>query len=275
MNARPLTLGFSPCPNDTYIFNALVNRRVPYAGPALAPPELEDVETLNEWAMRGELDITKVSCHAWGHLRDEYELLPAGAALGRGCGPLLVAWDGAGFTRPEDLAGRRVVVPGRYTTAALLLKLFLPDCETAALRFDHIMPAVARGEADAGVIIHESRFTYRRHGLVCVQDLGEWWERETGAPIPLGCIVMRKSLGPEARAAVSRGIVDSIRWADAHPAEGLPYIREHAQEMEAQVMRSHIDLYVNAFSKDLGDEGRRALDALLERGGALGLFPPL
>ena len=274
MNAQPLTLGFSPCPNDTYIFNALVNRRIDYQGPALAPPVLEDVETLNEWAMQGKLDITKISCHAWGHLQDEYALLPAGAALGRGCGPLLIVKEGAGFTRPEELIGRRIVVPGRYTTAALLLKLRLPECETSVLRFEQIMPAVARGEADAGVIIHESRFTYRRHGLVCVQDLGEWWEQETGAPIPLGCIVMRKSLGPDLHAAVSRGIVESIRWADAHPAEGLSYIQEHAQEMEAQVMQSHISLYVNAFSKDLGEEGGRALDALLEQGRAIGLFPP-
>ena len=267
---NPLTLGYSPCPNDTYIFNALVNGHLDWHGPALAPPLLEDVETLNDWALQGRLDITKVSCHALGHLRREYTLLPAGAALGRGCGPLLVTKE----TRQADgTSGWRIAIPGRFTTAALLLQLYAPGVQTVILRFDRIMESIAQGQVDAGVIIHESRFTYQQHGLRCVCDLGAWWEQESGLPIPLGCIVMRKSLGPDLHARVAAGIAASIRWADEHPLEVLPYIRAHAQEMDIEVMRNHIDLYVNSFSKDLGPEGQAAIEELLQRGEAVGLFP--
>lgn len=267
---NPLTLGYSPCPNDTYIFNALVNNHLDWRGPALAPPVLEDVETLNDWALQAKLDITKVSCHAWGHLRREYALLPAGAALGRGCGPLLVTK----ATRQADrMSGWRIAIPGKFTTAALLLQLYAPGVQTVILRFDRIMDAIAQDQVDAGVIIHESRFTYQQHGLRCVCDLGAWWEEESSLPIPLGCIVMRKSLGSELHAAVAAGIAASIRWADEHPKEVLPYIRAHAQEMDIEVMQNHIGLYVNSFSKDLGAEGQAAIEALLQRGEAAGLFP--
>ena len=270
MNKTPLTLGYSPCPNDTYIFNALVNRRIE-SGLELAEPLLDDVETLNDWAMGGRLDITKVSCHALGHLLGEYRLLPSGAALGRGCGPLFIT---GSRSKPAESAWR-IAIPGRYTTAALLLQLYRPGSQTVVMRFDRIMPAIQAGEVDAGVIIHESRFTYQTLGLTCIQDLGEWWERETGLPIPLGCILMRRSLGGELFAAVAEGIRASIRWADGHPEEGMAYIQQYAQEMDPAVMQSHINLYVNEFSKDIGEEGRAAIAELLRRGVALGLFPAL
>ena len=265
-----LTLGYSPCPNDTYIFNALVNGHVALAGAKLAQPLLEDVETLNEWALAARLDITKVSFHAYGHLRQDYRLLPSGAALGRGCGPLLIT---GSRPKPDNPAQWRIAIPGRYTTAALLLQLYRPGSQVVIMRFDRIMDALTAGEVDAGVIIHESRFTYQERGLTCLQDLGAWWEQETSLPIPLGCIVMRKNLDEGLYLAVAMAIRQSILWADAHPQEGLAYIRSHAQEIEREVMQSHIQLYVNDFSKDIGEEGTAAIDELMRRGERAGLFP--
>ena len=266
----PLTLGFSPCPNDTYIFNGLVHGRVDLRGAAFAEPVLEDVETLNAWALAGRLDVSKISCHALGHVLDRYALLHAGAALGRGCGPLLITAAGRG----GPIEHWRIAIPGEYTTAALLLRLYRPACRNLrVLRFDRIMDAIAMGEVDGGVIIHESRFTYQEHGLHCVQDLGAWWEATTGLPIPLGCIVARRTLAPEVRAAIDAAIAASIRWADTHPDEGWDYIRQHAQEMDEAVMQSHIGLYVNRFSHDLGEEGLQAMRELLARGVEAGVFP--
>ena len=201
---------------------------------------------------------------------DRYALLQAGAALGRGCGPLLITAGGRGGT----VEHWRIAIPGEYTTAALLLRLYRPACRNLrVLRFDRIMDAIASGEVDGGVIIHESRFTYQEHGLHCVQDLGAWWEATTGLPIPLGCIVARRTLAPEVRAAIDAAIAASIRWADTHPDEGWDYIRQHAQEMDEAVMQSHIGLYVNRFSRDLGDEGLQAMRELLARGAEAGVFP--
>ena len=266
----PLTLGFSPCPNDTYIFNALVHGRVEPRQGTFAEPLLEDVETLNAWALYGRLDVSKISFHALGHVLDRYTLLRTGAALGRGCGPLLIT--GAAATgRIEDW---RIAIPGQYTTAALLLRLYRPGCrKLTVMRFDSIMEAIAAGEVDGGVIIHESRFTYQEHDLRCVQDLGAWWEETTGLPIPLGCIVARRTLPPGLCTEIEQAIGASVRWADAHPDEGWDYIRCHAQEMVEGVMRSHINLYVNHFSRDLGDEGLRAVRELLRRGAEAGVFP--
>lgn len=267
-----VTLGFSPCPNDTYIFNALVHGRIPLSGFSLAGVHLEDVETLNEWALRGRLDISKLSFHAFGHVATDYTLLQAGAALGRGCGPLLIAGNG---DKPRDMTDWTVAIPGTYTTAALLLRLFRPACRhLVVMRFDRIMEAIAAGMVDAGVIIHESRFTYQGLGLHCIQDLGEWWEQTTGLPIPLGCIAIKKTLSDAVREEVDAAIAASIRWAETHPEEGWAYIQAHAQEMDPQVMRSHIDLYVNRYSKGLGEEGLHAVRELLRRGAADGLFPP-
>ncbi|MGI6657221.1 MAG: 1,4-dihydroxy-6-naphthoate synthase [Desulfobulbus sp.] len=269
--ASPLSLGYSPCPNDTYIFNGLVHGRVPLTRIRFAEPRLEDVETLNAWACEGRLDVSKVSFHALGHILDRYSLLRSGAALGRGCGPLLLTDPG---TRSRDLASWTIAIPGTYTTAALLLRLYRPDCRNlVVMRFDRIMDAIRRGEVDGGVIIHESRFTYAQLGLHCVQDLGAWWEETTSLPIPLGCIVARTNLAPEVREEIESAIAASIAWADAHPTERAAYIRAHAQEMDPAVLESHIGLYVNEYSRDLGDEGLQAVQELLRRGVDAGLFP--
>lgn len=267
----PLSLGFSPCPNDTYIFNALVNGQIAPRQVRFSPPLLEDVETLNDWALQGRLQVTKLSFHALGHVLDRYALLHAGAALGWGCGPLLIT---SGRKAPGDLSRWKIAIPGRLTTAALLLRLYAPACtDMVVLRFDQIMEALVRGEVDGGVIIHESRFTYQQLGLHCVQDLGQWWESATGLPIPLGCIVAQRALSHEQHQDITAAIAASIHWADAHPAETLPYIRAHSQEMAAEVVNSHIGLYVNAYSKDLGEDGLHAVRELLRRGAEIGLFP--
>jgi 1,4-dihydroxy-6-naphthoate synthase len=265
-----LTLGYSPCPNDTFIFYPLVHGLV--GSPEFRFSErLEDVETLNRLALKGELDITKISCHLLGFIRKEYCLLRSGGALGRGCGPLVVS---RRFTRMGELKGRRIVVPGRYTTAYLLLRLFDPELDNIIfLPFHEIMGAVANGEADAGVIIHESRFTFSDHGLTKLLDLGDWWENETGHPIPLGGIVAKRSLGEETVAILERMLRASVEYAFAHPGAANAYIRAHSQEMSDEVCSAHIELYVNRFSLDLGSEGEAAVTALLSRAEAAGLVP--
>lgn len=269
---KTLSLGYSPCPNDTFIFYALVHNRIDFAGPRFAPPLLEDVETLNGWALDKRLDVTKISCHALGHVLDEYCVLSAGSALGRGCGPLLVAASGMPET---SLVGKRIAIPGRLTTAAMLFRLFLPACtELVEMRFDTIMEAIRLREVDAGVIIHESRFTYAGQGLVCLQDLGQWWEEVSGQPIPLGCIVARRSLGTETLARIDRAIAASIDFAFASPDACLPYIRSHSQETADEVVQSHIGLYVNNYSRDLGSQGMAAIAAFLDRGRQAGVLPP-
>lgn len=267
---KTLTLGFSPCPNDTFIFHALVKGLIRSEGLAFKE-RLLDVEQLNQLALAAALDVTKVSFHLYGHIRKDYTLLPAGAALGRGCGPLLVAGEDCSIS---SLNRKPVALPGRYTTAALLLRLFAPRLENLVyLPFDRIMPAVISGEVSAGVIIHESRFTFREFGLRQLADLGEWWEADTGCPIPLGGIVAKSSLGGGIIASLGRLIAESIDHALANPLAPKEYIREHAQEMSDEVCAAHIGLYVNDFSRDLGDEGRRAVDLLMERGEATGLLP--
>jgi len=266
-----LSLGFSPCPNDTFIFHALVHGRVPCDGLSFSE-RLEDVETLNGLALSGLLDVSKVSCHLLGHILKDYLLLGSGGALGRGCGPLLVAREPLD---PAQLAGRRIALPGRYTSAALLLRLFDPSlADFVLLPFDRIMAAVADGSVAAGVIIHESRFTFASHGLLQILDLGEWWERETGHPIPLGGIAARRDLGRETLLALERGIARSVDYALQHPAESRPYIRAHSQEMSDQVCDAHIGLYVNGFSRGLGREGEAAVRLLLGRAAAAGIVPP-
>lgn len=272
-----LTIGYSPCPNDTFIFYALMHGIIPLRHIHFAPPLLEDVETLNTRTMnRGmhttldtRLDVTKLSFHALGHVQDSYTMLNAGAALGRGCGPLLI-------TRPDQQTAPsfwRIAIPGQYTTAALLLQLFLPEhSQTIMMPFDTIMDAVKEGKADAGVIIHESRFTFQDYGLVCVQDLGEWWEKETGLPIPLGCIAARTSLGQPAIKETEEAIASSLDWAYAHPEACTAYIKQHAQELDDQVISEHIKLYVNNYSRDLAETGRAAVKELLRRGKNAGIF---
>ena len=268
-NQAALSLGYSPCPNDTFIFCGLTEGHVPLGPLCFAPPLLEDVETLNSWAMQGRLDVTKLSFHALGHLLDRYTLLDSGAALGRGCGPLLVTKQASG-----DPASWTVAIPGTLTTAALLLRLFLGhSCRVVVMRFEKIIAAVLAGEVDAGLIIHESRFTYQERGLHCVQDLGSWWEEETGLPIPLGCIAARRSLAPELRAAVEQAIAESICWARAQLPACMGSIRQHAHELDEAVIAAHIKLYVNDFSLSLGAEGHAAVQELLYRGQKAGVFP--
>ena len=247
---HPLTLGFSPCPNDTFIFHALVNGLADKLGLKLASPELADVETLNQWAMHRRLDVTKISFHALGYVLDDYKLLSSGAALGRGCGPLLVA---SRKVERQKIAALRIAIPGRYTTAAMLLRLFAPECRNlVSLRFDEIMPAIVRGEVDAGVIIHESRFTYQEQGLLEIQDLGAWWEETTDCPIPLGCIAARRTLGDEVIRLVEEGIKRSVLQAFENPNLSRSYIKSHAQEMDSQVVDENISKDDSDFSGDLG-----------------------
>ena len=269
MQTTDLTLGYSPCPNDTFIFHALVHGVVQAEGLRFTE-RLEDVETLNRLAARGELDVTKISYGAAPGLLRDYVLLRSGGALGRGCGPLIVAREP--FSR-EALAGKRIAIPGRNTTANLLLRLYAPDAAPGIeLVYSEIMPAVARGEVDAGLIIHESRFTYPQHGLVKVVDLGEWWERTTGLPIPLGGILARRDLGADAIRAIDDAIRRSVEHAFADPAASRPYVRAHAQEMDDAVTQQHIDLYVNHFSADVGSDGERAIRELFARARAAGII---
>ena len=262
-----MKLGYSLCPNDTFIFYALVHGKVP--APAPVEEVLEDVETLNRWALAGRLELTKISYAAYGRLRERYVALRAGGALGRGVGPLVVA------RRPRDLAGARIANPGEHTTAFMLLSMAFAGApfEPVELRYDRIMPAVAAGEVDAGLIIHESRFTYQEHGLQKLLDLGEWWEEQTGLPLPLGAILARRDLGEEAILAVNQAVRASLEYAFAHPDEPRDYIKRYADELSEEVTAAHIRTYVNEFSLDVGPEGERAVRELFDRAERLGLLP--
>lgn len=272
MTRAPLSIGFSPCPNDTFLFHALVHGVIP-TEISLQPPLLADVETLNEWALQGRLDVTKLSFHALGHVLDEYVLLRSGSALGRGCGPLLVARADADIDA-GNLRRKRVALPGRLTTAAMLLALFAgPVYQAVAMPFDRIMPAVAAGEVECGVIIHESRFTYADHGLVELLDLGSWWEKSSGLPIPLGGIAARRSLGAACLAELERAIAASVEYAELYPFQSRAYVQAHAQEMADDVMNRHIALYVNSFSKSLGREGEEAIRLFFQKAREAQLFP--
>lgn len=267
----PLSLGYSPCPNDTFIFYGLVHHIIPDA--PVFREILEDIETLNKMAFDCALDMTKISFHALAHLRTHYCLLHSGGALGRGCGPLVIAREALS---PDDMEGKTIAIPGRLTTAALLLRLFQPQLDGLVLMpFHRIMDAVSQGDVDAGVIIHESRFTYPDYGLKKVIDLGEWWEDTTGHPIPLGGIIARRSLGNERIGQIDRALKASIDYAHDHPVRVRAYIREHAQEMDEQVMQQHIDLYVNAYTRDYGVEGEAAIRDLFDRADSAGIIPKI
>jgi len=267
--SEALTLGFSPCPNDTFIFHALVNGLV--SSPCRFAERLEDVETLNRLVLANSLDLSKVSYHLFGHVRDNYCLLRSGGALGRGCGPLLVAREEISPVRLRDLP---VALPGRYTTASLLLRMFDHGFRRLLyMPFHEIMPKIVAGEVAAGVIIHESRFTYQESGLVKILDLGEWWEETSGFPIPLGGIVARRSLGSDLISHLDRALAESVAYARTSPDASLPYIRSNAQEMEDEVCAAHIGLYVNDFSVDLGNEGEKAVNYLMERAESAGVIP--
>jgi 1,4-dihydroxy-6-naphthoate synthase len=268
-DARRLSIAFSPCPNDTFIFHALVHGRVPGA-PAF-DVTYADVDVTNTSALHGELDLVKVSYGALPWLLDRYELLPCGGALGRGNGPLVLARSAL-----PSLGGAHVAVPGDRTTACLLMRLWSADTPPATVSvvpFAQIMPGVAAGRFDAGLVIHEARFVYHRYGLRSVIDLGEWWEAQTNLPIPLGAILARR--GAVDPIQVAGWIRSSVRQAWADPEASRAYVLAHAQEMEPDVVDAHIGLYVNAFSADLGAQGYAAINALLGAAAHAGFTPPV
>ncbi len=251
-----LSLGFSPCPNDTFIFDAMLHGRVDTEGLEFEV-FMEDVEALNRRAFAGGIAVTKLSYHAFAYLTDRYVLLDAGSALGNNCGPLLVA------RSPMDaaaIASARIAIPGKMTTANFLLSLAYPDAlDKTETLFSDIEDAVLDGRVDAGLIIHENRFTYAQKGLVKLIDLGEYWETTTGLPIPLGGIVASRELPVEIRHKVNRVMRRSVEYAFAHPDEVMPFVRLHAQAMDDAVMKAHIDLYVSDYTADLGEKGRSAV----------------
>ncbi|WP_329526729.1 1,4-dihydroxy-6-naphthoate synthase [Streptomyces sp. NBC_01462] len=271
---EPLRIAYSPCPNDTFVFDAWAHGRVPDA-PAL-DVTFADIDITNGMAERGESDVLKVSYAVLPYVLDEYALLPCGGALGRGCGPLVLTREAG-----ADLAGRTVAVPSETSTAYLLFRLWAADTvpggvgEIVVMPFHEIMPAVRDGKVDAGLVIHEARFTYQNYGLHKLADLGEHWELTTGLPIPLGAIIARRSLGQERLTELAAATRASVRAAWDDPEASRPYVLAHAQEMDPAVADQHIGLYVNEFTADLGEDGYAAVRGLLTRAAAEGLVPPL
>jgi len=265
-----LTLGFSPCPNDTFIFDALVNGHL-NTGDLEFEVVLEDVETLNKMAKEGKLDITKLSFHAYAYVSDQYQILQAGAALGKGCGPLLISADPIPLSKVDYCV---VGIPGRLTTANLLFSLAFPDAITKKeLVFSAIEQELLDDRIDVGVIIHENRFTYESKGLHKLLDLGTFWEEKYGVAVPLGGIMIRRSLGDAVQHRVNDLIRQSVSYAFSHPEVSAPYVAQHAQEMDLAVMQQHISLYVNEHSLDLGDDGRSAIEHMYRETHAIGLTP--
>lgn len=252
-----LKIGFSPCPNDTYIFYALVHQAIDTEGIQFEP-FISDVEVLNKKAYTQDLDVTKISYNAYLDLTFSHYLLDSGSALGRNCGPLLIANQKMSM---EELTNCPIAIPGIHTTANFLLDFFLPfEAKKVVMPFDDIENAILRGDIPAGVIIHENRFTYAQKGLIKIEDLGSVWEASTGSPIPLGGIIARRHLGEKTALQVERLIKKSLEYADSHRQEVLKYVRQYAQEMDEIVMWQHIDLYVNDYSRSLAENGRSAID---------------
>ncbi|KIQ63269.1 1,4-dihydroxy-6-naphthoate synthase [Kitasatospora griseola] len=272
--AEPLSVAYSPCPNDTFVFHAWAHGLV--AGADAPEVRFADIDITNGLAERGELDVLKISYGQLPWVLDEYALLPCGGALGRGCGPLVLT---AGPVGAAGLAGRRVAVPSERSTAYLLFRLWAAEAvpggfgEIVVLPFHEIMPAVRDGRVDAGLVIHEARFTYQQYGLHCLADMGEAWEAATGLPIPLGAIVARRSLGAERLRELAATVRSSVRQAWADPAASREYVLAHAQEMDPAVAEQHIGLYVNEFTADLGEDGYAAVRGLLTRAAEQGLVP--
>src|SRR5579872_5701690 len=267
-----ISLGYSPCPNDCFMFDAIVHERIDLEGLDF-DVRLADVEALNKAAFAGDADVTKLSYHAYAFCLDRYALLDAGSALGRNCGPLLISR--RRISQNEVAAGDlQIAIPGQFTTANFLLGLAFPRAQKKTeLVFSEIESALLDHRFDAGLIIHENRFTYEAKGLKKIIDLGEFWEGETGAPIPLGGIVIRRALGDDVAQRVNRVLRRSVEYAFAHRDASLPYVRAHAQEMSEQVMYQHIDLYVNQYSVDLGVDGRRAVEILFDRARGARIIP--
>jgi len=298
-----LTLGFSPCPNDTFIFDALIHKKIDTEGLDFEVL-FEDVETLNQKAFRGELDITKLSFHAFAYAADKYVLLDSGSALGFGVGPLLIAGREIIVSSQQSAVGSRqsavgsstiqesnnltisnlksqisnlkIGIPGKYTTANFLLSLAFPEAQNKVeMLFSEIEDALLEGKIDLGLIIHENRFTYQQKGLIKVMALGEYWEKETNAAIPLGGIVIKRSLPNDVQHQVNRLIRRSVEFAFINPASGIDFIRSHAQAMDENVMYEHIKLYVNKYSVDLGTKGRKAVNVLFDTAAEKKIIPPI
>ncbi|GFN32129.1 1,4-dihydroxy-6-naphtoate synthase [Paenibacillus curdlanolyticus] len=267
-----MNIAYSPCPNDTFVFHAWAHGLIEGA------PELHvtyaDIDVTNKWAAKGEgPEVLKISYAALPWVLDDYALLPCGGALGRGCGPLVLTKDGG--PNPAALIGKRVAVPSDRSTAYLLFRLWAArhvggEFDVVVMPFHEIMPAVRDGRIDAGLVIHEARFTYSSYGLTLMQDLGSWWEADTGLPIPLGAIIAKRSLD---LASIARWIRASVEYAWAHPEASSDYVMCHAQEMSPDVAKQHIELYVNEFTRELGEDGYAAIHALLDRAADEGLVP--
>lgn len=256
-----LTLGFSPCPNDTFIFDALVNKKID-TGEFEFDIFLEDVQTLNQWALQKKLDITKISYGVFPLITDNYDLLDSGGALGKGVGPLLISKKQIPLS---DINNCTIAIPGKNTTAHLLFSLAFPEANKKEFMiFSAIKDAVLNGDVDCGVIIHENRFTYQQKGLVKIIDLGEYWEKETGYPIPLGGIVMSNEHDHEIQKKIDSLIKQSVEFAFSNYPVLTDFVKQHSQEMDENVMRQHIDLYVNNYSITLAKDGEQAIKKLME-----------
>ncbi len=273
-----ISLGFSPCPNDTFIFYALANKIIDQRGLDFRII-IEDVETLNQLAMRRSVDVTKISCHAYYYLQKDYHFLTTGGAFGRKCGPLLVVRGQESGLRAEI---KKIAIPGELTTAFLLLKLYLNSksnnshfslsaSQFIPMPFHKIPEAVRDGQVDAGLIIHESRFTYQEYGLSKIIDLGDWWEDETGLPLPLGGIIAKRSIGAQNISMIESLIRESLEYSMRNREEVIPFIKMYAQELSDDVIFKHIALYVNNYTIDIGKDGKTALDELIKRAIRLGI----
>jgi len=279
-----LSLGFSPCPNDTFIFDALIHHKIDTEGLEF-DVFYDDVETLNQKAFRGELDITKLSYHAFAYIADKYVLLDAGSALGFGVGPMLISNVEISISdlqnnqirnSKSEIRNPLIGIPGKYTTANFLLGLAFPKATNKKeLVFSDIEDAVLDGRVDVGLIIHENRFTYQNKGLKKILDLGDYWEKETGCAIPLGGIVANRNLPVDVQHKINRVLKKSVEFAFANPKSGLEYIRSHAQEMSEEVMYKHIELYVNKYSLELGEEGKKAIKLLFDTALEKGIIPEI
>jgi 1,4-dihydroxy-6-naphthoate synthase len=264
-------IGFSPCPNDTFIFDAMINNRL--QDNVQWESHLLDVEALNKLAAEASFEVTKMSFAAYTFVSDKYQILNSGSALGRGCGPLIISKSPITL---DELKDKTIAIPGARTTANLLMSIFVPTCKSKVeMVFSDIEEAVLSGRCDAGLIIHENRFTYQQKGLFKVADLGELWENKTGLPIPLGCIAVKRSLSEEEKNKIDTLIRASVEYAFNNPEAGKEYIAQHAQEMNAEVQQQHIDLYVNDFSVTLGDDGKKAIATLFNEGKKSGLLPDI
>ena len=265
-----LSLGFSPCPNDTFIFDAIIHKKVDTEGLEFEPV-IEDVEALNQMAFKQELDVTKLSFHAFAHLLAHYALLDAGSALGKNVGPLLIAKTNIA---QKEFKNKHIAIPGKFTTANFLLSLAFPRANyKTEMLFSDIEQAVLDDKVDAGLIIHENRFTYQDKGLVKLIDLGAYWESTTQMPIPLGGIVVRRSLDTAIQQAVNRVMSRSVAYALDNPESSREYVAQYAQEMDPEVMQQHINLYVNEYTRDLGNQGKAAVQRMFDIAMAKGVIP--